>query len=91
MFHGVSLQMQAAQAFERKALRERLASIESDEKRIAGIVAERTKLRQETIDKFFLEARTIPAAEALREGIIDEIAQMSIPKGNPVFTLTFQR
>jgi ATP-dependent Clp protease, protease subunit len=91
MFHGVSPQTQAPQSFERKVLRENLASVESDEKRIGGIVAERTKLSQSTIDTFFLEAKTLGAEEALNGGIVHEIGQASIPKGCPVFSLVFQR
>lgn len=91
MFHGVSLQTQAPQSFERKALRENLASVESDEKRIGGIVAERTKLTQGIIDTFFLEAKTLNATEALDGGIVHEIGQVGITKGCPVFSLVFQR
>jgi ATP-dependent protease ClpP protease subunit len=91
MFHGVSLQTQAPQAFERKALKEHLASVESDEKRIGGIVAERTKLTQGTIDTFFLEAKTLNAQEALEGSIIHEIGQVCIPKGSPTLSLVFQR
>lgn len=91
MFHGVSLQTQGAQAFERKVLREHLASVESDEKRIAGIVAERTKLETGAIDTFFLEARTLTAQEALDGGIIDEIRQVNVAQGCPLYSLVFQR
>ncbi len=90
MFHGVSMQTQAPQSFERKALRESLASVEGDEKRIGGIVAERTRLSQETIDTFFLEARTLSPEEALAAGIVHAIDQVRIPKGCPVFSLVFQ-
>lgn len=91
MFHGVSLQTQAPQAFERKSLREHLSSIESDEKRIAGIVAERTKLTQSAIDNFFLEAKTLSAEDAVADSIVHEIAQLSVPQGCPLFSLVFQR
>jgi ATP-dependent protease ClpP protease subunit len=91
MFHGVSMQTQAPQAFERKVLREHLTAVESDEKRIGGIVAERTKLTQAIIDTFFLEAKTLTAQDAQNGGIVDEIRQFSIAKGCPLFSLVFQR
>jgi ATP-dependent protease ClpP protease subunit len=91
MFHGVSMQTQAPQSFERKALRERLMSIESDEKRIGEIVSERTKLGKSRIDEFFLEAKTLMPSEAMDAGIVDEVSYVSIPKGSPIYTLTPQR
>jgi ATP-dependent protease ClpP protease subunit len=91
MFHGVSLQTQTAQAFERKALREHLASVEGDEKRISGIVAERTELTQAIIDAFFLEAKTMNAANALAGKIVHEISEFCVPEGCPLFSLVFQR
>lgn len=92
MFHGVGFDLQNQTIrLEEKFLKERLDSIRSDQKRIGSIIADRTKLPPDDIEKLFFEAQTKDAAFAAGCGIIDEIRNIEIPAGSPVVSLVFKR
>ena len=52
MFHGVGFDVQNMR-LEEKILRERLDSLTADQKKIASVIAERTRLTDEEIGKLF--------------------------------------
>jgi hypothetical protein len=89
MFHGVGVDGQGR--LEEKALRERLNGILADQKRIAGIIEERTNLESEAIESLFREAQTKDATYAVGAGIVHEIKDVDIPEGGPVISLVFKR
>lgn len=91
MFHGVGRASQAGQVMEAKNLREVLSSLLADEKRIASVIEQRTKLTAAQAEKLFVEAQVKDAAYAVRHGIVDEIRDVEIPEGSPVVSLVFQR
>jgi ATP-dependent Clp protease protease subunit len=91
MFHGVGFDVPQAARFEEKVLRERLDSVLNDQKRIGSIIQERTKIDSAEIEGLFREAQTKDATFARDKGIVDEIRDIQIPAGAPVFTLVFQR
>ncbi len=91
MFHGVGFDSQATERFEEKVLRERLDSVQADQRRIGSIIVERTRLQQSAVKKLFLEAQTKDAAYAISCGIVDEIRDVKIPPGSPILSLVFQR
>jgi ATP-dependent Clp protease protease subunit len=91
MFHGVGIDAQAGTRLEEKTLREALAGLLADQRRIADIIAERTDLNTEQIEPLFREASTKDAAFAIGCGIVHEIADVEIPAGAPVVALVFQR
>jgi ATP-dependent protease ClpP protease subunit len=91
MFHGVSFNSINGQNFDERAVRERLASILSDQRRIGSIVQDRTTLPIQRIRAMFREARTIDAASAIGAGIVHEVRDVQIPPGAPVYQLVFQR
>ena len=92
MFHGVGFDVKnQAIRLEEKNLKEHLASILSDHRRIGNIIAERTNLTQKTIEGLFTEAQTKDAAFAVSSGIVHEIKDVQIPPGGPVISLVFQR
>jgi ATP-dependent Clp protease protease subunit len=92
MFHGVGFDVAGQKVrFEEKILRERLDSVLSDQARIGAIIRERTKLQQSDIEGLFREAQTKDAAFAAACGIINEIRDVQIPQGTPVYSLVFQR
>lgn len=90
MFHGVGFTADGMQ-FDAKSLRERVDSIDADEKRIAGIIEERTTLTTIQIEPLFREMQTKDATYAVSAGIVHEIKEVSIPPGAPVIALVFQR
>lgn len=91
MFHGVGFNTEPNQRLEEKVLQERLQSILSDQRRIGAIIRERTRLTVEQIEGFFREAQTKDAAFAASCGIIDEVRDVQIPPGGPLYSLVFQR
>ena len=91
MFHGVGFDVPAGARFEEKVLRERLDSLLNDQKRIGSIIQERTKIGEGDIEGLFREAQTKDAAYAVSSGIVNEIRDVQIPAGAPVFSLVFQR
>jgi ATP-dependent protease ClpP protease subunit len=91
MFHGVGFDIKQSARFEEKFLRERLDGILSDQRRIGTILEERTKLAKDQIEGLFREAQTKDAAFAVSCGIVNEIRNLEIPKGAPIYSLVFQR
>lgn len=93
MFHGVAAGVGTGRThMEQKELRERLDSVESDNHRIAHVIAERAGFANEDeIAELFLEARTKDPAYAKDRGIIQDIRGVNIPPGAPVHQLVFQR
>jgi ATP-dependent protease ClpP protease subunit len=91
MFHGVGFDLNQPTRLEEKLLRERLNGVVADQKRIGSVIAERTKIRKDDIDRLFLEAQTKDATFAAGCGIVDEVRDVQIPMGSPVVSLVFQR
>lgn len=91
MFHSVSFNAPAAERQELPLLRERLSSIEADNKRLSGIVAERTNLSEEAAAALYGEAKTVDTAEAVGFGLVHEVRQPSIPADAIVVNLSFPR
>ncbi|CAN5300426.1 hypothetical protein BH18ACT12_BH18ACT12_00760 [soil metagenome] len=76
---------------EEKLLLERLDALRADQKLIASVIADRTKLSTGDIAQLFLEAQTKDANWTVGAGIVDEIRDVNIPDGHPVQGLVFQR
>ncbi|HEV1997542.1 MAG TPA: hypothetical protein VGR61_05360 [Candidatus Dormibacteraeota bacterium] len=74
-----------------KMLRERLGSLEADQKRIGAITEERTKLKAAEVRDLFLVQQTKDVAFAVSCGIIDEVRDVVVPAGAPVLSLVSQR
>ena len=77
--------------FEEKLLRERLDSVDADQKLITSIIADRTKLSETEISGLFLEALSKDTAHALNAGIVDEVRDVDVSDGKPVVLLVSQR
>lgn len=91
MFHGVGFDMNGQMRFDQKILRERLGSIEADQKRIGQILTERSKLTADEVNRLFLEAQTRDPNYARANGIIHDIRDVQIPPGTPILQLIFKR
>lgn len=90
MFHGVGFEVQKAQ-FALKDVRERVSSIENDQGMIADILVRHTQLSAADVEALFLDAAFIRSLDAKERGIVDEVADVHLPKGMPVLQLVFQR
>lgn len=91
MFHGVGFDFPQGIRLEQAFLEERLENILADQKRIGGIIQERTTLTEEQIADLFRGQRTKDAAYAVGCGIVHEIKEVNVPTGIPVISLVFQR
>jgi len=78
MFHGVGFDIQSPIRLEEKFLRERLDSLDADQRRIGQIIEERTQLGGEQVNRLFLEAQTKDATFAVGCGIVHEIRDVQI-------------
>ena len=90
MFHGVGCDRPSGR-FEEKPLREMLGGIESDQRRIGSVIAERTNLSNDEIQGLFREAQTKTAEFARERGIVHDIREFSLPPSEPVISFVFQR
>ena len=88
MYHGVAWGSQGPANLSEHALIEILANVQSDQRRIANLFVERTRLTQETAHGMFVRAETKTAQEALESGIVHEICEVQIPANAVVATLT---
>jgi ATP-dependent protease ClpP protease subunit len=88
MFHGVAFNTAAASSFGEQQLSEMMVTVKSDQRRIANLVSERTKLPEQDVVSMFGRAATKSAEEALAGGIVHEIKDVEIPANAIVASLT---
>jgi ATP-dependent protease ClpP protease subunit len=81
MFHGITRTLPNGTAMTTNQLEELSVANRADETRIGNIIKERTKLNHEQISKFFQEAKTMDASEALASGIVNEVAEFKMSAG----------
>ena len=91
MFHGVGFDIPQAARLEEKALRELMGGIGADQKRIASIIAERSSLPQDQVERFFAEAVTKDAEYAKANGIAHDIRDVSLAAGAPIIQVVSRR
>jgi ATP-dependent protease ClpP protease subunit len=90
-FHGVGFSLSSDTRFEIKNLREKMDSVEDDQRKIAAIIAERTHLDADEIGELFLESVTRDPEYARANGIVDSIRELEIPEGARIIQLRFHR
>jgi len=90
MFHGVGFDIKNQRLGERE-LREKLNNVLEDQKRIGAIIEERTRLTSRKAAGLFSRGQTKDTAFAVSTGIIDDIRDLKIPKGSPIYSLVFKR
>ena len=90
MFHGVGFDVQNAR-FELRQLNERADSIQKDQQLIAEILVGRTQLSISDVEQLFLRTAYLRPHEALDRGLTDEVREVRLPQGVPIFQLVFQR
>ena len=91
MFHGVGFDIIDKTRFEEKNLREKIDAVQADQRGIGNIIAQRTKIGSEEVQKLFLRAETRDPDFAAAHGIIQEIREFKLPKGAPLAQLVFKR
>jgi ATP-dependent protease ClpP protease subunit len=86
MFHGVSWDV-PANAIAGPQAKEILGFIEADERRISETIADRTELTVEQAEKFFEEAATLGARQALEMGIVSAVEEPKVVAGCPLVVI----
>jgi ATP-dependent Clp protease protease subunit len=91
MFHGVDATAGGVTQLSERDLREKLAIVQADQHRIASIIAQRTSIKAQDIERFFLDAVTKDPSYAKVNGIIHDIREVKIPAGASMVQMSFKR
>lgn len=91
MFHGAGFDMAAATRLTEPLLRESIASLAADHKRMAEVFNQHTTLSIEDAVALFKEASTKDAAWASAVRFTQTTSEPQIPVGIPVHSLVFNR
>jgi ATP-dependent protease ClpP protease subunit len=89
LFHGVGFEISQPTRFEEKQVKERLLSIERDQRLIGQIIAENSKLDLNKIKDMFLEAQTLTPEQAKEVDIIQDIREVKVPAGANIQSFVF--
>ncbi len=87
LFHGVAMPINQGAMLNENQLKEILSRLKKDAGKIEGILKERTKLTAGEILNLFVQGESKDPAFAVEKGIVDEIAEPSIPQDAPVITV----
>ena len=90
-FHGVGFDITGIGRLEEAGVREKLASILSDQGKMGGIISDETSLNDSQIRNLFRKAATKDSAYALSNGLIHAVEDVIIPAGAAMLQLVFQR
>ena len=89
MFHGVGYDINQMTRLEEKDLREKLEGVQALQRKIGGIIADQTSLKDADVDRLFLEAQTKDTTFAVDKGIVSAVKPVTIPPGSPLLQLVF--
>lgn len=89
LFHGVGFDILQPTRLELKDIRERMTTLEKDQKLISDIVLKRSKIEEKDLKEMFLEAAVKSPEQAKNLGLIQEIKEAKIPEGVQVFSFNF--
>ena len=85
MFHGVGIDTKAPLRLEERLLAEKLEAFRADHKRLAGIVIDRAKFKdQSEVTALYAQEATKDVEWAKAVGIVHEIRDPQIPKGSVI-------
>ena len=81
LYHGVTMTVNKNDRITKSQLKEVMSQLEQDEKRIAAVITERTKITKAQLTKFFEAGQALGPDEAVKFGVIDEIREATHPQG----------
>ena len=87
LFHGISWNFAQAMSLTFSQLQETLSRFKQEEAKIAGIIAERSKLTESEIRELFLQGESKDLKFAVDKGIIQDIRDPAVPKDAPLSTV----
>jgi len=87
LFHGITWSFQQGAALTFAQLQETVSAFKREEGKIAGIMAERSKLTESEIRELFLQGESKDLQFAIDKGIIHEVREPVVPKDAPLITV----
>jgi ATP-dependent protease ClpP protease subunit len=84
LFHGVATQFKEKSSLTLSQLNEKVSSLAIDQEKIAGILAENTKLTDKKIRELFNQGESTNTSFAKKNGIIHNVCEAKIRKGVPL-------
>ncbi|MBI4081541.1 MAG: ATP-dependent Clp protease proteolytic subunit [Candidatus Lambdaproteobacteria bacterium] len=79
LFHGTKWNLPGPTALAPRDVDEILQNLGALERKIAGLVSEKTSLKIEEVNRFFVSSQSVNPSEALERGIIHRIEDVSLP------------
>ncbi|HJX09836.1 MAG TPA: ATP-dependent Clp protease proteolytic subunit [Candidatus Binatia bacterium] len=90
LFHGLSWSLPPGVQLTRNQLRENIDTFAATERRMSGIITERTKLTEAELDVLYGQGETKDLVFAKDKGIIHEVRPAKVPPNTPFLALNFQ-
>lgn len=90
LLHRPELTLQGATQFSIDFLKERIESLEKDEKKMAEIIADKIGKNQKDVLQMFGDRKTYSSTEAKNLNFITQIEEFVAEPGMPIFTITNQ-
>ena len=87
LFHGIYWNFPQAASLTFSQLQENLSRFRQEEAKIAGIIAERSKLTEAEIRDLFLQGESKDLQFAIDKGVIHDIKDPAVPKDAPLITV----
>lgn len=91
LFHGITMGFGKDARMSPTQLNEFRSSLESDQKKIAGILQSNSRLSEAEILRFFNEGESKDAEFAKEKGIVDDIIKPNIPKDAPFISININQ
>ena len=91
LFHGTKWTFQGPVSLAPRDVDEILKNLGTAERKIAGIVSEKTSLKIEEVNGFFVSSQSVNPDQALEGGIVHRIEDVNLPRGVNPIQLVFPR
>lgn len=87
LFHGVSMNVAQAAAFNLAQLRELVSQVEVDEAKIADVLVANTKLTRDEVIELYRFGASKSSEFALEKGVIHQISEFNLPGNAPFISM----
>jgi ATP-dependent Clp protease protease subunit len=90
LFHGIQTNFAEKTSLNMSKYKELLSRLTLDEKKISGIVAERSKLTEAEVGALFLQGESKDLSFALEKNLIQQVSNPTIPANSTIISLNLQ-
>jgi ATP-dependent Clp protease protease subunit len=88
LFHGVAVGVQQGAQFNLAAIQEIDSRLSTDQDKIAGIIASRTKMTKREMAALFKKGESKKLDFALKKGVIDKVRECKVPEGEVLISIS---